>query len=96
MQEIIKVLNQKIKNDKSSRKNSELVLKESNRPRQIYTKLGTIEFKIDYYFNKKEGFYVYLLDNILGIEKYERIGATIAAQMLQSATEISYQKVRNL
>lgn len=92
MQEIICIRNLQFREDKTFRKQEGLVLKEKNRPRQILTKLGMIEWNRDYYYDKVEDNYVFPLDHMLGIRKYERIGDEVTAQLLNRATEVSFAK----
>ena len=92
VQEVIRIRNLQLREDKGFRKHEGLVLKEKERPRQILTKLGMIEWNRDYYYDKAEESYVFPLDQMLGIRSYERIGDEVTAQMLNRATEVSYAK----
>lgn len=92
VQEVIRIRNLQFREDKAFRKQESLVLKEKERPRQILTKLGMIEWNRDYYYDKAEGSYVFPLDHMLGIRSYERIGDEVTAQLLNRATEVSYAK----
>lgn len=92
VQEVIRIRNLQLREDKKFRKQEGLVLKEKDRPRQILTKLGMIEWNRDYYYDKAEESHVFPLDRMLGIRSYERIGDEVTAQMLNRATEVSYAK----
>lgn len=92
VREVIRIRNIQLREDKVFRKQEGLVLKEKERPRQILTKLGMIEWNRDYYYDKTEESYVFPLDHMLGIRSYERIGDEVTAQMLNRATEVSYAK----
>lgn len=92
LQEIIRIRNCRFREDKQFRKHEGLVLKEKNRPRQLLTKLGTIQWERDYFYDKSENSYVFPLDHMLGIRSYERIGDEVTAQLLNRATEVSYAK----
>ena len=92
VQEVIRIRNLQFREDKTFRKQECLVLKEKERPRQILTKLGMIEWNRDYYYDKAEECYVFPLDHMLGIRSYERIGDEVTAQLLNRATEVSYAK----
>lgn len=92
VQEVIRIRNLQFREDKQFRRQSGLVLKEKERPRQILTKLGLIEWNRDYYYDKDEGSYVFPLDHMLGVRSYERIGDEVAAQLLNRATEVSYAR----
>ena len=92
MQEVIHIRNLQFREDKAFRRQEGLVLKEKDRPRQILTKLGMIEWNRDYYYDKGDESYVFPLDHMLGIRKYERIGDEVTAQLLSRATEVSFAK----
>lgn len=92
LQEIIKIRNLQLREDNHFRKNEGLVIKEKNRPRQLLTKLGAIQWERDYYYDKTDESYVFPLDHMLGIRSYERIGDEVTAQLLNRATEVSYAK----
>ncbi len=92
LEEIVRLSNELLRDDKAFRKKQGLLLKERNRPRQILTKLGVIEFTRDDYFDKNAGKYVYPLDQMLGVRSYERIGDEVVADLLSHAAEMSYAK----
>ena len=89
---IIRYLNESIRNDKQTRKDMGLVIKEKDRPRQLLTHLGPILFERDYYYDKDSGTYTIPLDQILGIEKRERVGGSVRAALIAQATDSSYAK----
>ena len=90
--EVVRIRNLQFREDKAFRKQEGLVLKEKDRPRQILTKLGMIEWNRDYYYDKGDESYVFPLDHMLGIRKHERIGDEVTAQLLSRATEVSFAK----
>lgn len=45
--------------------------KDRDRPRQLYTELGLLDIKRDYYYNKQQQCYETPLDEVLGIRAYE-------------------------
>lgn len=92
LQEVIRLRNLEFRADKAFRKEKGLVLKEKDRPRQILTKLGMIEWERDYYYDKASGQFLYPLDHMLGIRSYERIGDEVTAQLLNRAAEVSYAR----
>ena len=92
VQAIIRARNLQLREDKKFRKSEGLTIKEKDRPRQIMTKLGMIEWERDYYYDKKEGKPVYPLDQMMGIRSYERIGDEVSAELLNRATEVSYAR----
>ena len=89
---IIYTMNEDIRKDKRGRKEQGLVLKEKDRPRQILTHLGMIDFKRDYFYDKKEECHTNILDKMLGIDKYERVGGAVSADLVSRAAECSYAK----
>lgn len=92
LQTVIHLQNLQFRQDKAFRKQKGLVIKEKDRPRQIFTKLGLLEWTRDYYFDMKENRYVYPLDSMLGIRGNARIGDEVLAQLLNRATEVSYAR----
>lgn len=92
IQAIIAEMNLCIREDKTGRKEQGLILKEKERPRQLLTELGTLEFSRDYYQEKTSGRYVYPLDGVLSLFSYERISRQVCAKLVQEATEVSYAK----
>lgn len=92
VQEVIRIRNLHLREDKAFRRQEGLVLKEKERPRQLLTKLGMIEWNRDYYYARAEKRYVFPLDHMLGVRSYERIGDEVTAQMLNRAAEVSYAR----
>ena len=92
LQAVISVRNQQFREDKAFRKKEGLIIKEKDRSRQILTKLGMIEWKRDYYYDKTRERYVFPLDHMLGVRSYERIGDEVSAQLLNRAAEVSYAR----
>lgn len=85
-------LNEEVRADKGFRKEQGLVLKEKDRPRSIFTDVGMIDFKRDYFWSKVEGTYLYPVDTMIGLEPYARIGDEISAKLVAQAGEVSYEK----
>lgn len=92
LQEVISLQNLQIRQEKAFRKQEGLQLKEKERPRQLLTKLGLIEWSRDCYLNRKEKRYVYPLDAMLGVRKGMRMGDEVIAELLNRATEVSYAR----
>ena len=55
-----------------------------------------LEFERSYYKNIKEEKYTYILDQVLGIEKYEKIEGNLKGKILEKATDFSYEKSAKL
>lgn len=89
---ITEQMNQAIRTDKAGRKELGLTLKEKDRPRTLLTQLGPLHLKRDYYYNHEAQAHMNILDPILGIEKYQRIGGNVGARLVELATEVSYAK----
>lgn len=96
IQAYIQWMNEEIRSDKAARKTKGLVLKEKDLPRTILTELGAISFHRDYYLDKTSGHHCSVLDRMLGIEKYERIGASVSAALVSQATDCSFAKATNI
>ena len=91
LKDIIQELNLSIREDKSGRKEAGLYMQEKDRERSLYTALGSIEFKRDYY-RQKDGGYLYPLDGFLGINPRARIGAEVMARLATNAVYMSYAR----
>lgn len=87
----VEEVNLRMRADKAGRK-GKLTLKEKDRPRTVLTEVGTIEFHRDCYYDKASGHHITPLDQILGINRYERVTAAISAKLVEAATEYSYAK----
>lgn len=85
-------INLQIRRGKPARKELGLVLKEKERPREILTELGKLNLPRDYYYDKKHGKYVSMLDHMIELRSYERIGDSLSAEMVSLATDMSYAK----
>lgn len=92
LQILIEKMNESFREDKSTRKEMGLVIKEKERSRCILTELGEIRFDRDYYYNKNTKRYETPLDQMLGIQQRARIGETISARLVTKATGESYAK----
>lgn len=92
IKEIIRHMNEEFRKDKQTRKDLGLVLKEKDRPRRLLTALGQIDFERDYFYVKDKGGYVCVLDQMLGIAKYERVGAAVGAALVSEAARSSYAR----
>ena len=60
--------------------------------KELVDVMGTISFKRRGYVSKKDGKYVYLLDQILGLDDNQKISLAAAAKLLEEAAETSYEK----
>ena len=92
LQVLIEEINETFRDDKSTRKEIGLVIKEKDRPRSILTELGEISFNRDYYYNKNTDSYETPLDHMLNVQQRARIGDTISAKLVTAATNESYAR----
>lgn len=60
--------------------------------KEILDVMGTVRFKRTGYKDKKTGKYIYLLDQVLGLESHQRISLGAAANILEEAIDTSYRK----
>lgn len=87
----IEEADQAIFNNKKYRKAWEAVKK--GQQRVLLTECGTLTYKRRYYKNKKnKKNRAYLVDHLIGVEKYDRVEKGLAAKICNSATEHSYTK----
>jgi transposase len=71
---VLENLDETIKKDEKRKK--EWIVERKNK-KSIVTMLGMIEYKRTYYKSKKTGEYRYLLDEIVGISKHEKVDKCI-------------------
>lgn len=63
-----------------------------NEPKELLDIVGTLHFKRTGYEDKRTGKYIYLLDEILGLEGHQRITLGAAAKILEESILTSYEK----
>src|SRR5699024_7197856 len=68
----------------------------SNVSRTLVTRFGELEFNRPYYKNIRDKSYLYILDELLGIKKYERVEGSLKGEILDKAVDVSYQKAAEL
>ncbi len=78
-----------VRDEKKRKVKYEVVRKDK---RSIKTIFGDVEYIRTYYKNKEGNGYVYLADEILGIEKYQRIDKAVKAAIFDKVAEMSYEK----
>lgn len=89
---IIDSWNEEIRQDKAVRKEAGLVIQQRDRVRSQITSLGHFEWRRDYYLDKKTDRYVYPLDIILKVQKYDRITKSVSAELINQAAMESYAR----
>jgi hypothetical protein len=85
-------LDEAIAEDKVDRKKKGYVVEQKAVKREIYIQFGNLEFRRRYYKNKFDGTYSYLVDKVVGIESYDRVSSSVSADLVESASEMSYAK----
>lgn len=68
------------------------VVEQNSQPKELLLLLGSIRFKRTCYTSKKTGKFVYLPDEVIGIEGHQRITMGAAAAILEEPLESSYRK----
>lgn len=91
---IIKELNNIIK--KAPERRGKYHVQRDSDERTLITRFGTLNFERTYYKKVNEGGYVYILDELLGIEKYERVEGNLKGDILDKSTDVSYEKAAEL
>lgn len=87
-----KELTANILSDKKSRRQAGLVLERKGDARSILTQLGEFLYHRDYYYDHRAGCYRYLVDEILGITKGQRVSSEVGLALAGAAAEMSYEK----
>lgn len=86
----IESFDEQIKNSPSIRQEWKVVRKDY---RKILTPYCEIDFIRRYYRNKKTKEYCYLVDQILGIDKYQRIADSLEQKIVELSKNLSYEDV---
>ena len=92
MQIYAESLDKEIKSDKKWRRENEIVVQRNNDKREILTKFGMLTYRRTYFYDRKSDTYTYLVDEALGVVPYERVSATVAADMAEHSSDNSYAK----
>ena len=96
MGELIRNMNEGFREDKQTRKDLGLIIKEKDRSRSLLTALGQIDFSRDYFYDKGNSRYTCVLDQMLGIAKYERVSAAVSAALVTEAAKTSYARASDI
>lgn len=88
--ESYELLDQMIKESAIRKQNWTVERKEE--VKELLDVVGTIRFKRTGYVNKTTGEYIYLLDQVLGLDSHQRITIPAAARILEETIESSYRK----
>lgn len=76
--------------DKAGRRQKGLVVERRNEERTVYTRFGALTYFRAYYIDKRKKTYIHPVDLVAGLESYERVSQTVAADMVGHAAEASY------
>lgn len=80
-----------LREDKKRRKAEGLVVERKGDKREVVTRLGILRFNRTYYQKNHEA-YVYPIDEIAGIEAYQRVSGGTTYALVESAIRQSYAK----
>lgn len=81
--------------DKAGRKESGLVVERRGDVRQVVTQLGVVSYHRTYYANRSGG-YSYPIDQVVGLESYQRVSSGVGVGLVESAREMSYAKASRI
>lgn len=79
-----------IAEDKIGRKQEGLIVERRKEERTVYTRFGGLTYTRSYYFDKQKKTYSHPVDLVAGLEAYERVSMTVAADLVGHAAEASY------
>ncbi len=74
-----------IASDKIGRKQKGLVVERRNEERTVYTKFGALTYTRSYYYDRQKETYMHPVDLVAGLEAYERVSLTTAADLVGHA-----------
>jgi hypothetical protein len=75
---------------KRERKKDGYVVHERRVPRTVQTMLGDITYRRTYYRSRETGEMSYLLDHVIGTERYTRVCADVSAKLVNRCAEASF------
>ena len=81
--------------DKAARKKAGLVVERRGDVRQVVTQLGVVSYHRTYYVSHSGG-YCYPIDQVVGLESYQRVSSGVGLGLVESAREMSYAKASRL
>lgn len=77
--------------DKAGRKEVGLVVERRGDVRHVVTQLGVVSYHRTYYASHNGG-YCYPIDQVVGLESYQRVSSGVGLGLVESAREMSYAK----
>lgn len=84
-------IDENLRKDKKKRKEEGLVIERLGDKRSIQTVLGTLSVPRNYYLKKCVGYY-YPLDEIMGVDSYQRISNETSTELVNAAIFQSFEK----
>ena len=90
MQAYYEEIDEALRLDKAGRKVAGLIVERRDDKRSVLTDFGELEFSRTYYINEQEQRYEYPVDQVAGLEGYERISGTIGIELAAAACTTSY------
>jgi hypothetical protein len=81
---------------KAQRKEDNWNVQERNIPRRILTTIGQVCYERTYYINTETKERRYLLDEVIGVARYERIASDISAKLAGESTQVSFAKAAEI
>lgn len=88
--ETLELMDQTIRN--SAKRQEAYVVEQSGQEKELLMPFGSIRFRRTCYTSKRTGKSVYLLDEVIGLGKHQRISMGAAAAILEETLESSYRK----
>ena len=82
-------------NAKKERKIDGITVKQRNVPRTVTTLIGDLTYKRTY-FKLKNGSMAYIIDQLIGVEPFERVTKEVCAKLVQNAASVSMQKAADM
>ena len=94
IKDFIEKCDYEIKHSKERKKH--WVVQQKEMKKTLITTFGEVKYFRVYYKSKSNKGFTYLVDDILSIDRYQRIDNGLASKMVEFASEYSYQKSANL
>lgn len=93
---VLEKMDKEIMESKERKKTWNIQARDMNKT--LITKFGEVKYQRTYYVTKNtdESEYTYLVDDIFGIERYQRMDKGLEVDLVEKAKEYSYQKAANM
>ena len=86
----VEELSESLRSDRAGRREEGLALERRGDKRIILTQLGEFTYYRDYYLDHHKKQYRYPVDEILGVDQYQRVSSGISLALAGAAAEMSY------